>query len=441
MIHFKYFFNHILLLFVLILSGCGGGTDDNGNSSGSTLTVNVYEQYNVPFSGAVVQLNNDTVGSQTTRESGEVVFSIPEGSINDIHVFPPEGYDWYSVYGSTETQLSHYVYSQSVGNIPQPSLFSYIKISGTISNYDPANTYSYYLELDNGALYSEFPMAITNNSYEINLRTNMAVGTSVSGKLSILETSTDVVTGQTMLTDAVIMNTRNYVTVEQNGIVTTQDVSMSNPKPLLETMLTVNSLQLPSGMIFSDSYVHERRSSQLNFPQYVYGSSTTDSNPVITYSSYLPQQGDEVGYFIDARIPNEGKYWSYRNRFNTAETVDIFPWFVEPLNFLEGQTGRTISWEFPAINNQSPVSLDFRQFINIVPSSPTSDFFVWSIEIFGGRNSISLPDLPAGVIPLLTVGAEYSVSNFINAFHVRTPGNIEDQYRSEYVYDFTIWTR
>lgn len=440
-IKIKLSFIYILIISGLLvsLSGCGGGSDSNNN--GETLTVNIYERYNVPLNGAVVQLNNDTAGSQTTGESGEVVFNIDKGSTNDIHVFSPEGYDWYSEYGYTKTQLNIRVFSHIRYSTPPPTESSYIKLSGVITGYDPANKYGLQLESADGASYTIYYISITNNSYDVSIPHNVAVGTSINGSLSILEESTDPLTKQIHLSDVATMNTRTYVTVAQNGPVTQQNISMSSPKPLLETMLTVNNIQYPNDMTFSGSSVYEGHSSLINPPHHVSGRSRTNVNPVITYSSFLPQKSDEVYFSLSATNQNMNNQWGYSNRFNTAETVDISPWFVGPLNLFDGQTGKSISWNFPSINNQSTVPIEIRQFLFISPSLSSTDSFTWNISIYGDRNSISLPDLPVDITPLLNVGTDYNISNTGIAFHENQIENSKDQYRTEYISSRTMWRR
>jgi len=244
-----------------------------------------------------------------------------------------------------------------------------------------------------------------------------------------------------MLTDVITLTSRNYVTVAVNDVATVQNVSMSLVKPPLETMLTVNSVQLPKGMEYSGGGVTEGDSSLLEPPHYIRGKSRAQQDPAITYTSFLPQKSNEVYFFISANDSTNNKFWSYSNRFSMADVIDITPWFTDPLSMAAGQSGRLISWDLPVLNNQSAVPVELQQHIDISPGLNSSEYFSWLIVINGSRNSLTLPELPIGVSPLLNIGTEYHISNTVIAYHGYSSVSNIDQYHNEYISSSIFWTR
>jgi len=420
----------IAIFFTTVLSACGGG-DGNGNTNELTVDVQTWDQE--PVRDAVVQINNETSAIKTTDDSGKVVFNVAENSTNDIHVFAPTGYNWYSVYGTDKRNIEVYLHSNTP--ITTPSQGSYIYLTGTLSNYKPDSSYKYSLLINNN-YYQINNVGVINGRYDITAYLPFAVGTAVNREFIIYERSVDTITGQNMLTDSVSLGALNYVTVAPGGQVIEKNISLNSPKPVLDTLLTVNSIQFPSGMTFTSTRVGQDSQdySELKSPA---------TNPSISYKSYLSQNSDTVTMRLSASRLNR-ENWYYYNLFYTGETVDISPWLVEPAMIPEGQSGETISWIPGTINNPSQANLETKQNIYIFPTVNAREFLAWEIYMPSEYSSITFPDLPDGVTPILSIGTEYTFGVAAYANYMRTINNNDNpkRYRSEIITsELVSWTR
>ncbi|VAW98189.1 hypothetical protein MNBD_GAMMA22-1203 [hydrothermal vent metagenome] len=391
------------------------------------------------MANVVVQLDNNGVCLKTDV-NGKVLFSNLSAGTHDVHVFGPPGFDWSSVYNIDATELA--VDTERVINIsifdrkpsigggsPKPVFNSYINLKGAITTKAPENEVFYFVTFDktNSNIEKErisFPTLTKNyvlqygflNDFPSN--TSIPIGTQVQAEIWAFEYSKNVLTGESVLINAVksslsLNTTSNTADASVHDINLTQQ-SASTP---MELVTFGNQVVVPTGFaitrisIFSGSPsnpVLENKSIPLMLVK------QNDLAIKPSYSVNIPQllvdQYTAISFTVNASNAS-GATWQFgTGGIPVATNVDVSTQ-QEPIINVSNFPDGIISWSSAAT---IPLSR------SIIIEALTEFTPQWSIKIKGDSNtvnSISLPSLPDGLNPILTIGDEYGIifdSDFIH---------------------------
>jgi len=376
-----------LLILIFILSNCGGG---GGGTSGTTplpsgvgLTVTALSNGN-PIIGATVQLDN-AGQTATTNANGDAVFLGVTGT-HDIHVFSDK-HVWISAYQVTKSR----VYLNTTAFISSGASGSFINIKGSIANiFVPVSG-------SKSALIATF--TTQNNNYTSGLGSasftgtyngfislyDIPPGTSVSGQLRIYQLE-PVGSQESRIVDMIQLGTKTFTTdaILQNAPITLNLV-FNTTKPTW-VIQTVNGVTLPTGVSLQSIWTSA-------------GSLTLNTNkaPVfpLTVFSAIPQP-----------VPNNVTICTNATSWRRCEpsplfgTISISSAIKSMPSIASGQSGSQIIVTPATGANQTIQRLSI--------SDPLSGS-KWTLLTSPHTTTVTLPQLPANVIPRLVLGKNYSI--------------------------------
>ncbi len=432
--------NYIIIISIL-LSACGGGNSSAvteevfvplnctvNDSTFETVRVNSIDITVFKVSGSSiiegipVQIDHNG-NCVLTDVNGVATFNNLTVGQHDIHVFGMSSYDWKSFYNLTITEGSQlyksaYLYTKrKINNLRSTNVSNTINshalIQGTIENQGPSSNVSMYHYTNNFPNTHDYYISPSETDYKFKFSYEDAPGTIIKNDLWAIETETKyTATSSREITIIDIVHVPEFMLPTSseknvpNSIDSTQNI-IFNPigsKPMQSELIQFGAVSYPVGMSFSSISI----SSVLNHLYYfdpigvrVY-SNIGDQLPLNTpLSAYIaPFNSPEISVRLSASSKVNGfTTWHYDFYSPVGTTgVIITPKMTAPPR-LTSQRGSTISWDlvgFPA------ESLDI-----FIRDDITRSY--WDIEIKGAINQVILPELPAGLKPILNVGTEYEI--------------------------------
>jgi hypothetical protein len=425
----------------LLLISCGGGVDnppvnnktkiDCANNIASTATKNSIQLTihnwitNIPMKGVVVQLDHN----------GKCIFSDVDGKVNfdnltaaphDIHVFGQDGFGWKSYYDlpvSNTTVLTLPTIKiknpaeEVIVDAPQTEPKSYIIYSGAIEFKEANSEISFEYFSDGKHKIINESVDVASLTHDLQYQFNAKVGTSVNDELWAFEKIT--VNGDTRLVDASHTLPVNRTTTEKNTGDVLNSINLSIPFSVnsrkLTDLMTIESLTLPTGFninnlsvsaILSSSVLGVSRLFRTNTTVDLFSTSQYDPAVSKTINAYLtPFAVNQTSLNLHARSGNSAT-WSYSGNValstGMAPKTFIFKPKLTTVPSLFVPIGNTIKW-----NTDANVVLQKNE-IQIL--SGTGKLVKrWNIKKSGNSNSLTLPEVPAGVVPLLVDGKNYNL--------------------------------
>ncbi|VAW97173.1 hypothetical protein MNBD_GAMMA22-2231 [hydrothermal vent metagenome] len=409
-----------ILVLVLLLVSCGGnGSNDTATATldPNTIHIKILKStgYNdsggPPLTGVLVQLDHNGESARSDI-NGNVSFSITDANEHDIHVFGENGFKWESIY-SIKKGIVNKVQLYNPNDVaprpqnPPSQEESYVAFSGTITNYNPNNNYSFIFY--NRLTGEEYKGSNTKNPdkpsdyYQTVFTFNIAAGSSISGEILVLEKQDDRVTetgnvSQTILIDAANIALATYVTseVKDNYNNLTMPLLSINNKLAQTDIVTLTDMIIPKGLNFFDLALYQDyESNPVDGRKPLLSLNTSFNDSLIlpkTFQSYTPYDYSKVAFFAFAENEVSTSYlqWDISGYFSRYDSFTIDPIIKVLPNFPEFQTGSLINW------NVVDGNLTYLH-LSISDISYSNQSPIWNITLPKNATMIQLPIIPTEI--------------------------------------------
>lgn len=228
----------------------------------------------------------------------------------------------------------------------------------------------------------------------------------------VLEHVVDQTTKNRQLVDAFLIQPILPVkTTNLNGNDIVTEVVFSTTPKQKDLLLQFQSLSVPAGLIVDQFDITGTITSTvaLNAVKQIslYSAQQIDFTKSLSFSAYIapfPIRGDFLGLIVGAsKQTTGGPYWAYFTSYAVgSQNIKLTPKVTTIPVLNQNPPGRILSWSKPGF----PVEIQTLYISKQMLNKNTR----WDISIYGIKNTITLPTIPAGVTPILTAGTEYNVS-------------------------------
>ncbi len=439
----------VILTIVILLSSCGGRSSNDtpvSNLDPNAIHIKIVKSTGnskfdgPPLEGVLLQLGHDGINVRTDK-NGVAKFDITDANEHDIHVFGENGFRWESIYNIKKGILNKIQLFNPDDIAPrpqdqQPQKTSYVAFSGTISNYNPSNTYLFifYNNLT-GKEYQGNTIKPSEN-FQVTFTFNVPTNTEVTGKLLVLETQYDIDTATGLPREAILVDSEQiplntYITSATKDNYLSQDILLSNAdnKPLQTDIITINKMPIPTGFTSSNIYLDQEYdiNSVSDLKPRLLLNYTSIKNMAFpkTFQSHTPYDYSTVSYFIFSEkiTLNSTLQWNINGEVSRYASININPNITVFPSFPENQTGSSIDWNSIA-DNLSHLNLVIKDIV-ITTQSP-----VWNIRLPTNAITIQLPIIPTEIKPILVNKKNYLMlldggiknNNIIEHFKIRYEG-------------------
>lgn len=386
-----------LLLGQFIIEGCSGGGSEAATTK--TMQITIRDTLGTPVSGVIVRLDANGP-TATTDANGVAIFTGISTGAHDVHMFPPPGYQWESIYQTTASYIQWRLTKNEI---------SYVAFSGTISNLVPGNTLELLLEdAAVGEGFDSYDSTGANTCKIINGASYSCViqidgvpaGSQGTFNLWAIERNASFT-----VVDAVQLQNKANFTITTFASSTAaqlnanpQNIAMNAVKPATSHLLTVQSVTPPAGVT----------------PSY-YG--VTKPLPGIALMAYSPSfPASFAAYDPFSGTVVWGGAWAIDN------STGSFTW----VKLQKSTKGNSISiattmTSLPAVSAQNAqgaanYSITFTPSKGtgisatlVVLSDRSTGKVLWNMVAPPTATSVTLPSIPTGVTSVLAQGATYKL--------------------------------
>lgn len=439
----------VILTIAILLSSCGGRNSNDtpiSNLDPSAIHIKIVKSTGnfkfdgPPLEGVLIQLDHNGISVRTDKK-GIAKFNITDAIEHDIHVFGENGFEWNSIYNVKKGILNkiQLLNQDDIAPLPQDQQLqqtSYVAFSGTISDYNPSNTYLFIFYNNLTGEQYQGKTIKANNNFQVTFTFNVPANTEATGKLLVLETQYNIDTTTGLLREAILVDSEKiplntYITSATKDNYLSQDIVLSNAanKPLQTDIITINKMSIPTGFTSSSIYLDQEYDinsvSDLNPRLFLNNTSIKNVLFPKTFQSHTPYDYSMVSYYIFSEkiTLNSILQWNISGEVSRYASINIAPNITVFPNFPNKQTGSSINWNSIA-NNLSHLNLVIRDIV-FTAQSPT-----WNIRLPTNATTIQLPIIPTEIKPILTNNKNYLIvldggiknNNIIEHFKIRYEG-------------------
>lgn len=378
-----------------------------------------------PLEGVFVQVDHSGQ-CLITDINGRVSFNNLAPGLHDIHIFSPMGYRWQSRYNINVSANSGYNYSSTLTNttpinaslITNAVISSFVKYSGNIQSDQNNSSFDFLYFSTNKSSTIRGRANNSNIDYDIKFEHPVPDGTAINNELWVLEQATNNQTRQ--LVDAFLIKPNTPVVtsalLDNNAIVTdVKFTSLNSPKPK-QQLIQFDSISLPVGLSFDTIYISASLMSSkivnASYPITLYSRRFIDFTQALelfAYTSPFKLSNNEINIEISANnwsIGMNGTSWTYSRSYSAGSTnVNLKPLVETVPVFTQSVDANTILWQD---TNPIPTPVASLYIAERINSRRTKWYFTLLPTQFN-NTQLTLPELPAGIAPVLTKGAEYDV--------------------------------
>ncbi|OIO72855.1 MAG: hypothetical protein COS35_04995 [Zetaproteobacteria bacterium CG02_land_8_20_14_3_00_50_9] len=371
------------------LNACSN--NKTANSATKTISITLTDRAGAPAPGITVRIDQSGT-TMVTDAAGKAAVSGLSSGAHDIHIFPSaaSGFQWESIYRTSATQVAWTLSKNEV---------SFVEYSGTTTNMGTGNTLVLLLEDPaTGDLFSQNCTTTVLGSYTCSIQVDgMPSGASGNFNLWALEKNT----ANTVINGIQLRQATTYSvnTVTQGNGNLVQNIVFSVLPQISSNQLTISNVTPPAG-VTATAYAASAPT-----PLNIIGVSTVLGNPVSAYNPFpaaspmwtMATNIDLAGNFFWALLSKKTAFFS---NITLTSTFTGFPTILS--QNMQAVGSASIQFQ-PAQGTFSAHQLKIKE-------QAAGNRTLWNITLPPTLSTFSLPDLPAGVAPVLANGTTYNVN-------------------------------
>ncbi len=390
----------------------------NANATPNSITLRLSNYVTkTAMPNVVVQLDDNGL-CLLSNASGEIFFSDLTTVTHDIHIMPPVGYDWESIYNIDASQgvtkaLSLINRQGPKRQVLKPKpITSYVIFSGVINNTPgtPSSNSIFAVNLvtdNNGPFLNQYVKANTlkSPSYKLEYGFNLPVGSTLKSNFWAFEYQETINATSSVLVNAI---NKKFPALKTTADKTNPIIYNLNFTPVTPTELVqFNSVTAPTGLSLTSLHL----SADVNFATQtdpfsmgisLHYENQTNLIAKPRYSAFVPPGLAMPDIYVSLSAndrPNFRATWLFRKTIvRSSKNISVGSGIIPIPDFYPNPNIDNIAW---TASNKLPLS----RTLNI--STKSEDKPSWDIRIEGDRNSIKLPQIPTGVTPFFIDSEQY----------------------------------